>query len=214
MPFLNEITQFINDTLKAGSLNKEKLQPAKFYGTTSLIAIRKGTVLETMPGIIDASGKATPITPDSKLAIQVYHRLYTNTYAYVKKSFGDAYDIKSTSDLAIIVLTNSKITGETKDVLEPVVLFGIPQKLSKALRTDLKLINCLITPVASNLDHIQVFRQEFPQSDYTKILNEQMSIFLIRYKVELQFSQACIDMCLCGQGEFTNEFSDEYYVDS
>lgn len=197
MPFLNEITQFINDTLKAGSLNKEKLQPAKYYGISSVVAISRNGTLETMPGIIDASGKAIPITPDSKQAIQVYHKLYTNTYGYVKRSYGDSYDIKSVSDLAMIVFTNSAITGRAKDVLEPVALFGIPQKLSTAILADLKIINCLITPVASSMDHIQIFKQEYPQSDYTKYLNEQMSVFLIRYKIELQFSQACVDQCLC-----------------
>jgi hypothetical protein len=198
MPFLNEITQFINDTLKAGSLNNEKLQPAKFFGISSVVARKKDAApnsLELLPAIVDAFGKANPITPDSKCAIQIYHKLFSNAYSYVKKSYGDSYDIKCSSDLAMIVFSNSKITGKTKDVLEPVVLFGIPQKLSTALLADLKILNCLITPVSSNMDHVQVFRQEFPNSDY--FLNEQVSMFLIRYKIETTFNQACVDHCLC-----------------
>lgn len=197
MPFLNEITEFINTTLKAGSLNKEKLQPAKFYGITTVVARKSATqsTPEQLPAIVTAEGKAIPITPDSKCAIQVYHKLNSNTYSYEKKSFGDSYMIKCSSDMAMLVLTNSKITGKTKDVLEPVVLFSMPQKLGTALLADLKINNCLITPLSSNMDHIQVFRQEFPQSSY--FLNEQMSIFQIRYKIETIFSQACVDDCLC-----------------
>jgi hypothetical protein len=199
MPFLNQISGFINDELKAGSLNKEKLQPAKFYGLITIVTRSpKGTAqnqIELLPAIVTADGKATPITPDSKQAIQVYHKLQTNVYSKEKNSYGDAYFIRSVSELTMVVLTNSKITGKTKDALEPVVLHGIPQRLSTALMADLKINSCLIIPVSSNMNHIEVFRQEYPQSDY--FLNEQMSMFAIRYKIEMSFSQACIEQCLC-----------------
>jgi len=198
MPFLNEITGFINQTLKAGSLNKEKLQPAIYHGLTSTvqrIKLKTAKDLETLPAIVDASGKASPIAPDSKTAITVYHKLLSNAYSYEKKSFGDSNLIKCISDLAMVAIVNSKLTGQTKDVIEPAIVFGMPQKLSTALIADLKINNCLITPLASNMDHLQVFRQEYPQSEY--FLNEQMSMFLIRYRIEMTFSQACVDHCLC-----------------
>jgi hypothetical protein len=199
MPFLNQIVGFINDELKTGSLNKEKLQPAKFYGLITIVARSpKGTAqnqIELLPAIVTADGKATPITPDSKQAIQIYHKLQTNVYSKEKNSYGDAYFIKSVSELTMVVFTNSKITGKTKDALEPVVLHGMPQRLSTALMADLKINSCLIIPVSSNMNHIEVFRQEYPQSDY--FLNEQMSMFAIRYKIEMSFSQACVEQCLC-----------------
>lgn len=200
MPFLNQITKFINDTLEAGSLNNKKLQPAKFYGLSTVAArSTKGSKdpnkLELLPSVVTADGKSSLITADSKYAVQLYHKLLTNVYSYEKNSYGDGHYIKSVSELSLVVFSNSKLTGKTKDVLEPVVLFGIPQKLSTALLADLHINNCLITPVASNMDALQVFRQEYPQSEY--FLNEQMSMFLIRYKIEMTFSQACVDKCLC-----------------
>lgn len=199
MPFLNQIISFINEDLKAGSLNKEKLQPARYYGLSTIVArSTKGTAqnqIELLPAIVDANGKATPITPDSKMALQVYHKLNGKVYSKEKKSYGDDYLFNCVSDVTMVVLTNSKITGKTKDVLEPVVLFGMPQRLSTALTADLKINKCLITPVSSNMNHLEVFRQEFPQSDY--FLNEQMSLFSIRYKIEMSFSQSCVEQCLC-----------------
>ncbi len=200
MPFLNQIISFINEDLKAGSLNKEKLQPAMFYGLSSVVTRNtKGTKepskLELLPAIVDANGKDTPITLNSKLALQVYHKLNSKTYSVEKKSYGDEYNIKCTSDLSMVVITNSKITGKTKDVLEPLLIFGMPQKLSTALFADLKISTCLITPVSSNMDALAVYKQEYPQSDY--YLTEQMSMFLIRYKIELSFSQHCVEQCLC-----------------
>lgn len=200
MPFLNQITDYVNQSLKAGSLNKEKLQPAKFYGLSTVISrsvngSKDQSKIEILPAIVSADGKSTPITPDSKMAIQVYHKLGNKAYSYEKKSYGDDYFIKCSSDMTMVVITNSKLTGKAKDVLEPVVLFGIPQRISQALIAELKINSCLITPLASNMDHLQVFRQEFPQSEY--FLNEQISMFSIRYKIDLTFSQACVDQCLC-----------------
>ena len=199
MPFINQITKFINDELKAGSLNKKILQPANFLGlSTTITRSKKGSAqnqVEILPAIIDESGKSTPITPDDKFAIQVYHKLLTKVYSIEKQSFGDEFLLKCVSELAMVVITNSKITGKAKEVLEPVVLFGMPQRLSTALIADLKIKSCLIYPTTSNMDHMQVFGQEYPRSDY--FLNEQMSMFSIRYKVEIKFSQTCIDQCLC-----------------
>ena len=200
MPFLNQIITFINDDLKARSLNKEKLQPAKFYGLSTVVTrstkgSKETSKLEQLPAIVDANGKDTPITLDSKLAIQVYHKLNSKAYSYEKKSFGDDYLIKCISDISMVVITNSKRTGKTKDVLEPLLIFGMPQKLSTALIGDLKINKCTITPLSSNMDALAVYRQEYPQSDY--YLTEQISMFLIRYKIELTFSQHCIEQCLC-----------------
>jgi hypothetical protein len=198
MPFIDQITRFINDSLKAGSLNKQVLQPAIFYGLASTIYRSKGDKkpgnIEPLPAIIDA-GKEIFITPESKLALKIYHKQLSKSYSYDKNSYGDGYNMKSVSEMNMVVITNSKLSGKTKDVLEPVIVFGMPQRLSNAMVLDLGINNCLITPTGANMDAMQVFRQEYPRSDY--FLNEQMSIFLIRYRIEINFSQKCIDTCLC-----------------
>lgn len=199
MPFINQILEFINQELKNGSLNKEKLQPAKFHGLSTVITrSNKGKTpdkLETLPAMIDEAGKVELITLDSKLALQVYHKLLGKAYSYEKKSYGDSYLTRCVSDMTMIVITNCELTKSAKEVLEPVILFGLPQRLSVALIADLKLNSCLITPVSSNMNHPEIYRQEYPKADYA--LNENLSMFSIRYKIETTFSQACIDACLC-----------------
>lgn len=199
MPFFDQITQFINDTLKAGSLNKKKLQPAKFYGLSTQIfkSVKDKNVnnVEPLPAIVEGNGSITPIAPDDKYSLQVYHKNLGKTYSYEKKSYGDGYLIKAASDMQMIVITNSKISGKAKEVLEPVFIFGMPQRLSQELITGLGINSCLITPISSNMDAMQVFKQEYPKSNL--FLTHQMSMFLIRYKIELTFSQECIDQCLC-----------------
>jgi hypothetical protein len=194
MPFLNQIVSFINDTLKA---NLSRLQPAKYYGLSTQIARIKEikAPLELLPAIVEGGVIKTLLTPDDKLALQLYHKLVSNTYSFEKKSYGDSYDVKSTSEMTLVVTYNSKLTGKAREVLEPVVLFSLPQKISQVLLTDLELIKCLITPISSNMDAVQVFKQEYPQSSF--FLNESLSMFSIRYRIEMSFSQACVDACLC-----------------
>jgi len=198
MPFLDQIAGFINDTLKAGSLNKEKLQPAKFYGISTQIfrsqKDKNANNVEPLPAVVD-SGAMTLITPDDKYSLQVYHKNIANVYSYEKKSYGDSSLITADSDMQMIVITNAKISGKAKEVLEPVFIFGMPQRLSQELITGLKINSCLITPAGSNMDTMQVFRQEYPKSNL--FLTNQMSMFLIRYKIKLIFSQECMEECLC-----------------
>lgn len=194
MPFLNDIIPFINDTLRGGALDKAKLQPAKFYGLSTPVFKQDGKQQERFPAIVDGI-KITAIAPDSKLALQLYHKLMGKTYSYEKKSYGDGYDMKSTCDMQMVVICNSKLSSKSKDVLEPVFIFGMPQRLSAAVIKDLGISRCLITPVSSNLDSMSVFVQEYQGQKYP--LSEQMSMFSIRYKIELLFSQECVDACLC-----------------
>lgn len=198
MPFLEEIVQSINQTLKGGSLKNKKLQPANFLGLSTVVARKKDAAQKTaefFPAIVGINGKIDPIAPDSKYALQVYHKLLQNVYSFEKKSYGDGHFIKCASSMEMVVLTNSKITGIDKTKVEPVVLFGLPQRPGVALLAELKISHCLITPVSSNMDHTAVFRQEYPQNTY--FLNDQQSIFSIKYKIEMSFDQACVDQCLC-----------------
>jgi len=198
MPFIPEIVTYINDELKGGSLNKKILQPAKFDGlSTTVFRSKSGSKdSEQLPAIISASGQVELITPDQKYALQVYHKCTRKAYSIQKKgSVGDAYDYKLAADMQMIVIMNADRTGRTKDMLEPVIMFGIPQRLSKQMISDLKLGSSMITVIESVMDHNAVSKSEYPQSPM--IFNEKMGIFMIRYRIETTFSQACVDACLC-----------------
>jgi hypothetical protein len=198
MPFISEIVSYINEELKGGSLNKEKLQPGKYFGlSTTVFRSKSGSKeQEQLPAFISASGKIELITPDQKLALQVYHKCTRKAYTLVKKgSVGDSYDYKMTADMQLVVIINTGRTGKAKDMLEPVLVFGLPQRLNSKLMNDLKIGSCLITVVDSVLDHYSVSKSEYPQSPI--FFNEAMGIFMIRYKIETTFSQACVDACLC-----------------
>lgn len=200
MPFLKDVAAFINNALQTGSLNKAALQPAKYFElSTQLPRTKPGAgkkqTIEIVPAIITAAGISTVLVPESKTALQIYHRQLANVYSYEKKSHGNGHDVNQVSELTMVVISNSKLTKATKDALEAAIILGFPQHLSEPKRRELKLLKCLITPLGSNMDHVQVFRQEFPQSDY--FLTEHVTMFSIKYRVAMTFDQSCADSCLC-----------------
>lgn len=199
MPFLNRIADYINETLRAGCFDIGKLRPTVFHGIASVVprstnGSNEESKLELLPAIVTANGKINLITPDSRTAVEIYHKVNSNTYSYEKKSVGDEYFIKCVSELSIVVINNIKLTGKGCDLLEPVVVFGMPQRLSDSLKAELNVDKCLITPINSVMDQLQVFRQEFPTSSY--FLNEQTAMFLIRYRVEMTFDRRCVNQCI------------------
>jgi hypothetical protein len=185
MPFWDKIAKYINTTLKDGSLNFPVLQPQQLFGLATIIVRRENPstkAIEQLPGLIDVDGTDIPITPDNNQALQLYHKLDRSVYSEdSKKSFGDIKVTTETSELTLVVLTNSKLTAKPKETIEHLIRFGMPKKLSAELLSELQLRTCTITPTGSNMNHVEVFRREYPNSDY--FLNEQMSMFSIRYTI-------------------------------
>ncbi len=197
MPFTKQVIAYINTVLTSGSLNNAKLQPVHALGIAESI-LRPGAnggPMQSLPAILLAPNSVSLIAPDDKYGIQFYHRMTSKTYTYEKKSFGDKHVIRSVVDASIIVFSNLKKHGLSKNEVEPAFIFGLPQKLSAALQSELKIDTCIITPVSSNLDHTQVFRQEYPNTEF--FLNENMSMFLLKYRIDTKFGQDCVDHCLC-----------------
>lgn len=196
MPFLQQIIEEINTGLKTGIFNKEKLQPANYFGLAMQIGRTKSDKkIELLPALIE-NGKPRYLVLESKTALQVYHKLLSNTYSYEKKSYGSDYNIKSISDISIVVINNLKMTGIASDKLEPSIIFKMPQRLKPQTISELKINSCLITPISSNMNSVEVYRQEYPGQE-ALFVHDQMAMFSVRYRVETVFNQACIEQCLC-----------------
>jgi hypothetical protein len=195
MPFQDRIIAYINEHLKSGSLSASSFLTARYFGNTTILARKKGDQLEVMPAV-EQAGEFKLVEPDDRYAMTVYHKIGSNTYGTVPKSRGDGYDYKCTTEITLVCCADSRKVKMQSEVLESLFVFGIPQRISGALLLETGLINCLITPLASDIDKLRVFRQEYPQSEY--FLKPFHQLFLLRYRIETTFNKACIDACLCG----------------
>lgn len=198
MAFNETIVQFINDSLKAGSLNNKIFQPGSYNGLVTLVARKKADgSLQMLPGIADIDGNYKPVEPNDKFRIIIYHRAISNSYLYQKQdSYGDTFSIKSTNDLQMIIWADTSKIQLTPELLEANIISGFVQKLSEDIRKKLKLRSCLLTPVSSDMDKLRVFRQEYQNTDF--FLRPQHIFFSVRYRADLVFDQKCLEDCACG----------------
>lgn len=200
MPFIEKIVDYINTSLKDSSLNDKRFQPGKYVGCTTLLPRPKGTALEVLPAFCDANGEYTTVEPDDKFNIIIYHRTISNVYTKVtqqqQRSFGDDYALKCTTEMQLGVIADSRKVKLLAEQIEPMIIYGMPLLLPKQMMIDLGFRSCIITPIASNMDKINVFRQEYPSTQY--FLKPFHQLFTIRYRVETGFDKNCIEKCLCG----------------
>lgn len=194
MPFIDTIVLHINECLKGCSFTD-----GKFHGIATVIARKKTATapLETLPGILEGKAYQT-VEPNDKYGLILYHKVISNVYGFERgNSFGDNYNLKCTTEMQMVVWADSIKQNKTAELLEPVIVFGIPFGLTPELKNTLKLIKCVITPLGSAMDRLQVFRLEYPQSEF--FLKPEHHFFSIRYRIETTFDRNCVNTCLCGE---------------
>jgi hypothetical protein len=198
MPFTDKIVGFINDSLKASSLKDKRFQPGRFIGIATPMArtLKSGQGVELLPASCDEQGNYKLIEPQ-EVPITVYHKIVSNAYTSARQAnYGDEYVYKNTSEMQMIILADQRKVRLSSEQLEPLLIYGTPQRLSSALMQQLKFASCLVMPTGSTMDRIVVFRQEYQGIEY--FLKPYHILFSIRYRIEATFDKNCINQCLCG----------------
>ena len=196
MPFLDKITTAINEAL-VSSLSEKRFALSQYLGIATVLARPKGSGVEFLPAVVDLSGEYKLVEPSDKYGLQVYHRTISNTYSRAKKSYGDEYNYSALSEMSMVVIADSRKLKMQATELEPLIIYGLPQRLPASLMSETGFATCLITPLSSNMDKVAVFRQEYPGTDY--FLKPFQQLFSIRYRIESSFDKNCVNQCLCGE---------------
>lgn len=195
MPFIAETAKAINEALRHGSLNNSKLQPLRMEGVATVLGRKRSSdaQIETMPALVASDGNVQLIEPNDRYNLIVYHKVISSVHGQQKAdSFGDFYSLRSSTEMQMIVIGNSKRIGAGATSIEPLMLLGMPAKVQGMNGTR----EMQIIPISSVLDTIQVFRSEYPQSEF--FLKPADFMLSIRYRVEGILDKRCIEYCLCG----------------
>lgn len=193
MAFTESIAKYLNDSLKASSLNFN----AGLFHTMATVIARKqdNNQLQLLPGIADVNGNYKTIEPNDKLSLIVYHKSLSTSYNYAKQdSYGNNYDLKATNEVAMIIWANAKKIKLSDEQLETRIIASFPQQLSAETKSSLQFKSCLISPLQTDMDKVRVFRQEYPGVNY--FLRPEHIFFQLKYRVEIVFTQDCIT-CGC-----------------
>ena len=195
MPFINTVVDFINDHLKGGSLNKNNFQPGKYYGVASSIGSADDKAI-LIPGVINTDGEIEEVSPDDIYNIQIYHKMIGNNYGVQKKSsYGDDYDVVTTTEMQAFVFAQSDKIKMTAEQLETHIVFGMPGGISNLLLSDLNIKLNTIQVISSDMDKIRNFKNEYQGVQF--FLSPEHIFFSVRYQVRQLFDRSCVDACLC-----------------
>jgi hypothetical protein len=195
MPFIDKIVSFINQSLKESSLNDKRFQPSKLIGITTVLARPSDNGFEMLPAECDLNGNYSTVEPNDKFNIIIYHKVISNNYIREKKAYGDIYVFRAQTEMQLAVIADSRKVKLSAEQIEPLIVYGLPLRLSDAIMQETGFASSLITPLSSNMDKVMVFRQEYPSTKY--FLKPFHHFFSVRYRIETVFDKNCIDRCQC-----------------
>lgn len=201
MPFLETIVKHINDSLKASSLNTKRFQVSNLMGISTIVPVSdskgKQKQVSLWPGIVSIQGEVDIIDLNDDFDLHIYHKTIGTGHALDKASHGNEYDYKDTTEMSMMIYGQGDKLKVSMEQLETIIRIGFPLRLSDDLMASTGLKSCMLSTLATDLDKLRVFRQEYPNTDY--FLKPESIFFLIRYRIETRFNRKCLDACDCRQ---------------
>jgi len=187
------ITEII-DEFNAGFVKLfEKKPDVKIYGLAQPVQRIQGTVVETLPCLVDKNGEATYVGFDDTYPLILYHKINSVTSKQTDKNGrGDLTgDIITTFNNVIIVYMDRKRINAMPDEVALAIQANIPDGSNSDNR--FRAINVLFQGVI--LDSTKVFASEY-QSTEAKGLDPGKSMLAVGYLVEATYQKGCFSECL------------------
>ncbi len=187
---LEKIVCAINDSLSA-KLTDRRYTGKVLHGLTEP-RIHKD---QLAPCLVSPSGDLKPIFTANKIPLQVFHRLWRNTYQ-VKKGTGRTDDQVQFSQMSMIVCAYRRPIRLTSQELESVLISAFPQSFPGELITSMAL-KSLNTNVQETDHHSAgLFAREWGLDPQTsKALPPDHFILEMRYTIGAVFRQGCLNPC-------------------
>jgi|GEM_PF-5929817 len=201
MPFLNEITESLNNHWQSKLSEKlsENVQ-VRFFGIAETIVepfdTTNGQMLKKYPAIINANGDAvigdnrySMIDLDDDYALTIYHRLESIANSVSKVGFGDnAGDLIETANLALLAFAFRKDVNYASYDLEAILKDSIPtsQKITK----DQKVVQVSKFKVGnSSFDKLQLLAREYAEIE---VNFPDLIAFEMKYQIESTWKKGCL----------------------
>jgi hypothetical protein len=193
MPYTDKIVDHINDTLKAGTLNRRAFQTGVYYGLAKIVnTVDRDGNKSVTPFIYTSNGKKEiDPTIDDTFPFQIYHRCLNMSYKPGKNNFGDGNSsVVETSNMIAVVYGDPERLKLTQEDVAFLIVNGMPTNLTSTDAGNSNLGLITITVQAVNNNSQQVFTVEYGSGDY--ILKPQSIYFAINYQIETESDRGCL----------------------
>ena len=196
MPYLEAITNLINEDLKQNTLCDERFANGLF----GLIAVdgveNDGAATKSFPVIYNLAGQGIKANPDDTYAIQIYHKIYSRTYSVKPSSVGNRNNkVVETTEAKLVVMGWTNRLQLSQEDLSSLLASNFPDQIKPALYQPLKLDNLSILLRSCNLDKRQVFGEEYKGLAYA--VKPEQILFEMRYQIESTYKKGCFIITDC-----------------
>ena len=188
MPFLKEIINKVNNSLKANAINDKRFATARIEGITRSIERHNGAIVEVFPVALTDNFEFKDVSIDDTYPLIIYHKILNNSYQ--QKDSDRNYICKT--DVKMVVYGKIGKLNITSEQLEAVISMNFPTILDK---NGTGVDSIFIRLSSSEMDSQKVFNEEYRNIMYRLCENDILISF--RYSIETNFKKGCFNICEC-----------------
>jgi hypothetical protein len=196
MPFLKEIVDYVNATLKAGTLSSSDFKIQQF-GIAQLVPVVDENQ-RSLPLLVSNYGDGTFVGIDPRFTMTTYHRCITKSYQSINTDlqFGDGNtQMTETNTMRMIVYADRSELKRTPEQIADIIVNGMPTILPNTFLTGKTgLSQVIILPVTVEMSSTTVWGNEFIGYDYG--VSPQTCLISIEYTAIVNYDSTCIESCI------------------
>jgi hypothetical protein len=191
MPFLKEIINKVNQSLKTNAINDIRFASGRIENIARSIGrYNSENQLQVFPVVLTDSFDFKDISIDDTFPLIVYHKILSNSYTQQTSD----RNYQSKTDVKMVVYGKVGRINLTPEQLEAVFSMNFPTILDKS---GTNLDSIYIRLLSSEMDGQKVFNEEYSNIDYR--LSENDILISFRYSIESAFRKGCFNICDCGE---------------
>lgn len=194
MPFIDPITQKINDNMKASTLADKRFQKGAFYRVANLVPRDEESGNVTIPTIIaDIDNNEIEISFDDRYPFSIYHRVVSLQYEKVEQPEGDIQLKRETANMRAVVYGDRNILMLSQEQLVSGVEGGFLEGLTDAQKQEWNLSTADIVTGNVNLNSQNVYAEELGNVKYA--LKPNHILFSLDYTIVTEYKASCLNIC-------------------
>lgn len=195
MPFLKEIVDYINTTLKDGALSTSSFKVAQ-HGIAQLVPVNDEDAQNSLPLLVSHYGSGEFVGIDQRYSIITYHRCLEKTYTNSTENFGRGNADKIENNrMRLVVYADRAALKRTPEQIADIIVAGLPGVLPRTFYTNKTGLNgAEVIPVLTEMDALTVWGNEYQGYPYKMPM--ESCLIAIEYTAQVRFNASCIEDCI------------------
>lgn len=193
MPFLNQITGYLNSRLSTTVFKGIQFQPGQYSTIAITVPSTSKESAGTEPILADDMDNNQSLAYDDRMAVQVYHKIASASHVPARRQYGASNDnMISDYRMLMIVAANRRMIRMSPEDLETYFIKGLASKIPNSEIQPLNLTRVTVMHTGTDFNTIAVWRDEYAR-EYD--LPPNQILFRINYTIQMAYKKSCLEEC-------------------